>query len=349
MPVTLLDCTLRDGSYAVDFQFTAKFTTEYCKVVNDLGFKYVEVGHGMGIGASDKIRRAISSDLEYAESAQIAKTHSKWGMFAQPAFSRITDISKLCDVGMDFVRVGVDINEAEQGLKYVEQLKQFQIEVFVNLMKSYTVDPKTMYSIMERFVELGVTGVYLVDSAGGMTRSDVEEYASELLVLSNRTKVGFHGHDNLGLAISNSLFLAEIGFDLIDCTMQGIGRSSGNASAEKLLALLNRCGYESSIDLIKLLKAGENLIRPKLPVAGHSGLDTFAGYALFHTSYMENLLKVSRDMGVDPYALMQEHCLTNLTSGSVEDFIPSGKKLVQDGILLDAPLPIDKYVGNEQS
>ena len=63
---------------------------------------------------------------------------------------------------------------------------------------------------------------------------------------------------------------------------------------------------------------------------------------------MENLLKVSRDMGVDPYALMQEHCLTNITSGSVEDFIPSGKKLVQNGILLDTPLPIDKYIGNEQ-
>jgi 4-hydroxy-2-oxovalerate aldolase len=348
MTLTLLDCTLRDGSYAIDFQFTAKFTQQFCTVIDELGFKYIEVGHGMGIGAGSVYRRAVATDFEYGESAQSGVTLGKWGMFAQPSFSKLEDIDRLISLGMKFVRVGVDVNSIELGLDYVSELCTRNIEVYINLMKSYVTPPDLLVDIMRKFIACGVVGIYLVDSAGGMLPKQVMEYAQAMDVLSSKTKLGFHGHDNLGLAVSNSLLLAEAGFSLIDCTMQGMGRSSGNASSEKLIAALLREGFATPFDLAKLLKYGEETIRPKLPIAGHSGLDTFAGFTLFHTSYMEDLLNTSRKFGVDPYALMQEHCKTNLLTGNISDLENVSVKLLAEGKTLDSPLPRDRYVGREQ-
>jgi 4-hydroxy-2-oxovalerate aldolase len=348
MALTLLDCTLRDGSYAIDFQFTAKFTQEFCSVIDELGFQYIEVGHGMGIGAGTSYRRAAATDFEYGTSAQLGVKSSKWGMFAQPSFTKLKDVDCLIDIGMNFVRVGVDINSIEAGLDFVGQLCSREIEVYVNLMKSYVTPPDLLVEIMRKFVTCGVEGIYLVDSAGGMLPKEVVQYSKAMHSLSTTTKLGFHGHDNLGLAVSNSLLVADAGFSLIDCTMQGMGRSSGNASSEKLVASLIRNGYKIECDLIKLLKCGEELIRPKLPVAGHSGLDTFAGFTLFHTSYMEDLLDVSRKFGVDPYALMQEHCETNLLTANISDLEITSSKLISRGRMLDSPFPIDRYVGREQ-
>jgi 4-hydroxy 2-oxovalerate aldolase/long-chain acyl-CoA synthetase len=82
--------------------------------------------------------------------------------------------------------------------------------------------------------------------------------------------------------------------------MQGIGRSSGNASTEKLISIMSRMGLGLDYDVIQVLKAGEDYIRPLIPYAGHSGLDTMAGYALFHTSYMDNLLKACEEFDADP-------------------------------------------------
>ena len=302
----------------------------------------------MGIGAGSVYRRAVATDFEYGESAQRGVKLGKWGMFAQPSFSKLEDIDRLISTGMKFVRVGVDVNNIELGLDYVSELCTRNIEVYINLMKSYVMPPNSLVDIMRKFVDCGVMGIYLVDSAGGMLPKQVMEYAQAMDVLSNKTKLGFHGHDNLGLAVSNSLLLAEAGFSLIDCTMQGMGRSSGNASSEKLIASLMRAGFPIPHDLTKLLKYGEETIRPKLPIAGHSGLDTFAGYSLFHTSYMEDLLNTSRKFGVDPYALMQEHCKTNLLTGNTSDLENVSVKLLAEGRTLDSPLPRDRYVGREQ-
>jgi 4-hydroxy 2-oxovalerate aldolase/long-chain acyl-CoA synthetase len=229
-------------------------------------------------------------------------------------------------------------------------LENLDIEIFVNFMKSYVLSPIELKQRIDRVLNFHkVKGIYLVDSAGGMMPHEIEIFSSELKNYSVKTKLGFHGHDNLGLAVYNSIFLAQNGFTLIDCSMQGIGRSSGNASTEKLLAGLKRLGLVTEYDLIDVLKEGEKLIRPMLPNAGHGGLDTFAGYMLFHTSYMENLLAVSSELCVDPYLLMQEHCAINQISGSKNELLASAKKVTRrNKAETEIFMPPDRYPGNEQ-
>ena len=119
-----MDCTLRDGSYAVDFQFTAKFTASLSRVLDDLGFDYIEVGHGIGIGASDKIRRAAATDIQYARAANSSVKKSKWGMFAIPNIATPSLVDQLFDEEMDFIRVGIDALELHNGLNFIYKSHQ---------------------------------------------------------------------------------------------------------------------------------------------------------------------------------------------------------------------------------
>ena len=215
-------------------------------------------------------------------------------------------------------------------------------------MKSYALTPEDLGERVRLANSVGVDGIYLVDSAGGILPTELKTYSDIFLSHKGNARLGFHGHDNLGLAVPNSLYLAEQGFEIIDCTMQGLGRSSGNATTEKLVALFAKLKLNNSFSVSNVLKAGEEYVRPKIPIPGHSGLDTFAGFTLFHTSYMDNLLEVSRDFAVDPYVLMQEHCKNNLLSASKSELGLLAKELKKDGVNMDAPLPKDRYIGQDQ-
>ncbi len=348
MPTKLMDCTLRDGSYAVDFQFTAKFTASLSKVLDDLGFDYIEVGHGIGIGASDKVRRAAATDIQYARSANSSIKNSQWGMFAIPNIATPDLVDELFDEEMDFLRVGIDALDLHTGLSFLEKIIKPGRQIFVNFMKSYALTPEELGKRVKLANSIGVDGIYFVDSAGGILPTELQEYSQVFLENKGNSKLGFHGHDNLGLAVSNSLFLAGEGFEIIDCTMQGLGRSSGNATTEKIVALFAKLKFNENYSVIDVLKAGEEHVRPKIPLPGHSGLDTFAGFTLFHTSYMENLIEVSREFLVDPYVLMQEHCKTNLISASVLELSNLAKNIKGEGRFFEGSLPLDRYIGKEQ-
>jgi hypothetical protein len=253
-------------------------------------------------------------------------------------------------MGMKFVRIGVDATKFQEGLDFINKIIDLDLEIYVNFMKSYALNIEELISMINSCVKIHkIKGVYLVDSAGGMLPIEVEKYGKEFLKYKNKTKIGFHGHDNLGLSISHSFLLAKNGFDIIDTTMQGLGRSSGNASTERFVALASKTGLLKDMDLISILKFGENMIRPIIPFPGHGGLDTMAGFMLFHTSYMENLITVSKKLSVDPYILMQEHCSKNLISAGLEELETLGNSLLLNyGNYNIESLAKDIYIGNEQ-
>lgn len=304
----LLDCTLRDGSYQINFGFSASQTTRICKSLVECGIEMVEVGHGVGVGASEKVTEALQTDLEYARAAETGSP-GKWGMFAIPGIANLKNLLPLVELGMAFVRVGVDMDKTRLGYELVSQLRSAHpsLNIFMNFMKSYTVDPSTFRSASEEAFSAGADGIYLVDSAGGMTPESVSKYADSVLHLRDLGHLGFHGHDNLGLAIGNSLALAHMGFDQVDATLMGLGRSSGNAPTEKLSALFVKLGLRSdeSLDVVNLCRLAENEISPLAQTGGSHGLDVMAGFTDFHSSYMASLLSEAARSNVDAFKLMQ--------------------------------------------
>ncbi|WP_274917666.1 hypothetical protein [Streptomyces sp. WZ-12] len=259
----LLDCTLRDGAYAVDFEFDENFVAELLAGLNETPVSKVEIGHGIGLEAEQTGIKAGNIDhFAWCELARSALSAKPWGMFAQPEFTRPATVRRMCDRGMSFIRVGVEPDRVQEHLPYLRQVADVCGEVYLNLMKSSAMPIDRLLGTLDG-IGPEIAGVYVVDSYGAMTPETVQEYVSA--VADRYPVVGFHGHDNLGLANINTVTAFRAGATLVDGTLNGIGRGSGNAATESLAAIINimgrdRFAYQELAELAELCRVNMKVI-----------------------------------------------------------------------------------------
>jgi len=302
----LLETTLRDGSYAIGFSFTVSDTKMICSELEDAGFDWIEIGHGVGLNASNAgYGKAVQTDEEYLQAASSVLKRAKFGMFCIPGIARIEDIDLAAKYGMNFIRIGTNVTEVQNSKDYLARAKKHNMFVAANYMKSYALPPEKLAEKVKLSTEYGVDMMYIVDSAGGMFTEDIENYFKAIKAVSN-ISIGFHGHDNLSMAVANSLKAVELGAEFVDCSLQGLGRSSGNASTEVMLMSLMKKGYNIPIDLLKVLNIGQKYVYSFLTHGGRSPLDMVAGYADFHSSYMPLIHKYASKYNIDPIHLIME-------------------------------------------
>jgi len=335
--VNVLDNTLRDGSYACDFSFTAAHTATICTELERAGVGYIEVGHGAGLGATARnFYPAAATDEEYLRAARSSLTTARFGMFCNPAIAGLDDIDVAADHGMDFIRVGTDVTGVAASRPYLERAKRRGLFATANLMKSYAVPPEQFAEAAAQSEEFGADVVYLVDSAGSMFPEDVLAY---LDALRQRTAVqfGFHGHDNLGMAVYNSLFSADQGAAFLDASLQGLGRSAGNAPTEHLAAALDKRGYETGIDVLRLLRVGEACNNPLVVRPAYAALDVVSGYAGFHSNFLPKVLGAAEEYAVDPARLIIDLCEIDRLNVRDEDLRRLATRLREDA---ETPAPV---------
>ena len=299
--VEVLECTLRDGSYAIDYSFTARDTLTICKRLQQAGFRLIEVGHGTGIGSTENgPEPAVESDEAYLKAAAEALDKSKFGMFFLPEYGRRHHLDMGRDYGMHFIRVGTDVTHTEKGEEYVKYAKQKGYYVSFNLMKTYAVPPAEYADIAARVASWGSDIVVVVDSAGCMLPEEVASYI-EAAKAKVDVPIGFHGHNNLQLAVANVLAAVKVGVDSVDTSLRGMGRSAGNAQTEIVVPLLKRMGMlKDDIDEFIAIDAGTECIEPIMPVA--RGTDPTAlvlGLGKFHSSYLPLINKRAKEYGID--------------------------------------------------
>jgi len=301
-PVIFLECTLRDGSYAIDYQFSTEDTQRITRELMGAGFKWIEVGHGIGLGASDKgFGESKATNVDYIKAAKKASegTDAIVGVFYIPGIGEARQMEEAVDAGLDFIRVGTNITEYETGEPAIKLAKSLGLMVSVNLMKSYAVDAGTFARTCREVEEYGTDVVVLVDSAGGMLPDEVREY-SEAGLDAVDIPLGFHGHNNFQLAIANCLTAWKAGVRILDVSIRGMGRSAGNAQTEILVTLFEKQGVKTGIDILKMMDIGEKFVVPLMPA--QKGVDDVAvatGAGKFHSSFLPKVKKVADEMGVD--------------------------------------------------
>ena len=309
--VEILDTTLRDGSYAVDFQFTVGQTKSICRALESAGVRLIEIGHGVGMNAgSAGYREAIATDEEYMTAASAACDDALWGMFCIPGVATLEDIERAAEHDMGFIRIGTNINEVEESKPFIELAKSHDMFVAANYMKSYARPPAELAEKVELSRSYGADMVYLVDSAGGMMPETVKQYYSAAREACD-IPIGFHGHDNLGLSVANSLMMAEEGARVLDTSLMGLGRSAGNAPTETVVATLEKQGYDTGIDLFKLLRIAHKHIEPLQSNPIRLPLDIVAGFYEFHSSHLSKILDAAYSHDVDPALLIGKVCEQN--------------------------------------
>ncbi len=317
----LLDVTLRDGAYVVNFQFTAGDTRTIVRGLAGAGVRWIEVGHGLGLGASRAGRgQAAASDAEYLEAAAEAAGDARWGMFFIPGIGCDEDLTLAAGFGMSFVRVGTNITEHQRALRWIERARELGLFVSYNAMKSYAVLASDFARRSAEAARAGAQVVCLVDSAGTMEPQEVRAYLRAAREASDAA-LGFHGHDNLSLAVANTLAALESGATLVDASLHGMGRSGGNACTEIVVALLQRRGLLSHIDRRALDRLARQQIARRYPQRQLDPLTVTAGACGLHSSFLPEVLRVASRYAVDPHALMErvcEHSVVEAPAGLLE-------------------------------
>jgi 4-hydroxy-2-oxovalerate aldolase len=297
--VDILEVTLRDGSYLIDFQFTAEDTSVIAAALQAVGFRWIELGHGVGLnGSGSATPRAAASDEEYLEAASSALDKAQWGMFFIPGVGRADDLRLAARYGMKFVRIGTNVTETEQARASIELAKELGMFVSYNAMKSYAVAPAEFGRRAAEAQRWGADVVCLVDSAGSFDGDTVASYMRATRDASD-VGIGFHAHDNLSMAVANTVRAVEEGAVLVDASLQGMGRSAGNAITEIVVGILQQRGLVPHIDLKDAMDVGRSLIQPLLGQRGVDPLAVTAGLARFHSSFMPKVTTYARRHGID--------------------------------------------------
>jgi len=314
----ILEVTLRDGSYLIDFQFTAEDTANIATALEGVGFRWIEVGHGLGLYASQAGKgAAAASDEEYLEAAAQALKLAKWGMFFIPGIGREEDLRLAARYGMSFVRIGTDVTETAQAEPYIALAKELGFIVSYNAMKSYAVTPAEFGKVVAQVHSWGADIACLVDSAGSMDPDSVAAYLRAAKTESP-SALGYHGHDNLSLAMANTLRAIEEGAVLVDSSLQGMGRSAGNTVTEVLVAILQRRGFLSHIDLKAAMDVGQGLIQPLLGKRGIDPMAVTSGLAKFHSSFTDKVQRYARKHQIDVRDLIVRLCQEDQVSAPDE-------------------------------
>ncbi|HSH01838.1 MAG TPA: 4-hydroxy-2-oxovalerate aldolase [Anaerolineae bacterium] len=346
----ILECTLRDGSYVINFQFTAHDTQQIAAGLESVGFDMIEVGHGIGLGASEQGKGvAAETDETYLKVAAETIKEADWGMFCIPGIAELRHVDLAGKYGMDFIRIGTNIEDYEQARPFIERAKKYDMFVCANFMKSYVSAPDDFAEYALQAEKFGADVVYIVDSAGGMLPEDIERYVDAIRARSTTIRLGFHGHNNLGLGVANALKAQSLGIEIIDTSLQGFGRSAGNTSTEQFLCALMQRGIDMNIDPIAVMDIGEKLIHPFITARGLSSIDMVSGLALFHSSYMPIIESYATKYRVDPRRLIVAVCEHDRADAPQDLVKEQAERLADEGVQ-GAWKPLYKhYYGGEQS
>jgi 4-hydroxy 2-oxovalerate aldolase len=323
----LLDCTLRDGSYAVDFQFDEEFVARLLAGLDRTPVTKIEIGHGIGVEAERIGIKAGNIDhFRWCEIANSTVTGTPWGMFAQPEFTQLPTIAELSARGMAFVRVGMEPDRVPAHLDYLRTAADACGQVYLNLMKTSATPAAELPALLDGVAGI-VAGVYVVDSYGSMLPADVDRYVGT--VREHVPVVGFHGHDNLGLATINTLTAWQAGATIVDGTLKGIGRGSGNAATESLAGVLAVLGTDRW-DYRELARLAEDC-RVSMDVIGDDrAMQVLGGVIGIHSGFFPLVEELSERHGTDPARLMETAVRIAEQSPRKTDFLAAAELLAAE-------------------
>ena len=298
--VQILECTLRDGSYAVDFKFTENDTAILAGALGRLGFQWIEIGHGLGLGAALAGKGSMpASDERLIESARRAAPNSKIGCFFIPGIGTAEQLRSARAAGLDFVRIGYNAPEIEEVYPYLTLARELGLTPFLNFMKSYGISPESFGEKARGGADAGAEVVYCVDSAGSMLPEDVRRYLSAARERCP-CQLGFHGHSNLQFAVANSVEAVRCGAAFVDSTLYGLGRSAGNVPTEVAVAVFDNLGWNTGVDLFEVMDAAEEFLGPMISqMQLYDMMSVAMGYSQFHSSFLPKVATAARKHSVE--------------------------------------------------
>jgi len=330
-PIKIIDSTLRDGSHAIRHQLSREAISAYCEKVDGSGIHAVVVGHGNGLGASSiQVGLSAISDGEMLSAARQALKKTKLGAFFLAGFATIEDdLAPALALGVDMVCVASHCTEADVTQQYISYLSERSVEVYGVLMMYHLTTKEVLLEEAKKMVSYGAQGILIMDSAGASTPPLVRETISHLVEHLD-VPVGFHGHDNLAMAVGHSYMAIESGATIIDGTTRGFGAGAGNCQLEALVALLQKSGIPVDVDLYALLDASEDVVRGIMTKPQETdAISIVSGMAGVFSGFKMPVLRAAERFGIDARDLFMELGKRKVVGGQEDIVIEVAMELAE--------------------
>ena len=274
--ILIVDSTLRDGEQAPDVVFTESERLYLAERLCEIGVDEIEAG--IPAGGPDEIAgiRAIAK-------LNLSCDLSVWCR----ALDRDIELAAQCDVPMIHISfpvspiqldvMGKDYRWVFESLeKRIAFAKKFFDRVAIGALDATRCDDHMLFEFISEAASLYVDRVRLADTTGIATPVRIYHLLKEIKKRHPEIHVGFHGHNDLGMATANTISAIEGGADSVDVTVNGIGERCGNAALEEVAVAIGVSGaYLCSIDINKISELCEYVsnvtkkpIPPNKPVTG---------------------------------------------------------------------------------
>ena len=327
--IIITDSSLRDGNHAVKHTISLDSIKRYCQFADQAGIPIVEVGHGNGLGASSLlIGQSPYTDDQMLTTARENLKTSKLGIHIIPGIATVKkDIDRAIDIGVDVYRIATHCTEGTLSKSHIEYLKTRNKTVFGVLMMSALADVDTLVENAKHMEDYGADAVIIMDSTGTYLPNDVIERIFELKS-ALKIDIGFHAHDNLGLATANSLIAAQCEATYIDACIRGFGAGAGNAHLEMLIPVLEKSGFEMGIDFQKVIIEADKVMDYLVPAAPISTpVNILTGLNRLFSGFEKPIIKASKLFGIEYSSLIFELGNRKLVAGQEDLILEVAQKL----------------------
>lgn len=319
--IRLIDATLRDGMHAISHSLTAAQMAAIAQRLDEAGVTTIEVGHGDGVGGSSlQYGFSKASDREYLSAVSKVLKNCRLDVLLIPGIGTIEDLKVAMEYNARTVRVATHVTEADVAEQHIGFAKKHGLEAVGFLMMSHMAPVDKVVEQALLMESYGSDIVYVTDSAGAMLPEEVTAKISAVKA-AVKVPVGFHAHNNLGLAVGNTLAAIEAGATVVDGTLRGLGAGAGNTQLEVLVAVLMKKGYDTGIDLYKLMDVAEDVVEPLMHRPQIISNDALViGYAGAYGSFLLHARRAAERFGVDSRDILME-LGRRKTVGGQEDLI----------------------------
>ncbi|KAF0824939.1 4-hydroxy-2-oxovalerate aldolase [Cytobacillus firmus] len=319
--ILITEVALRDGSHAVGHQFTVEQVTQVARGLDEANVPYIEVTHGDGLGGSSlQYGLSLTNEMELIEAAAASVTNSKIAVLLLPGIGTMPELKEAARLGAKMARIATHVTEADVSPQHIALAKDLGMETVGFLMMSHMAPTEKLVEQAKLMESYGADTVYVVDSAGALLPHQVTERISAMKN-SLSVNIGFHGHNNLSLAMGNTLAAIEAGATRIDGSIRCLGAGAGNTQTEVLVAVLDRLGIKTGVDIYKMMDTAENLVAPILQKPQEITKDSLVlGYAGVYSSFLLHAQRAAARFGIDSRDILIELGKRNVVGGQ-EDMI----------------------------
>jgi len=321
--ITLHDMTLRDGMHPKRHLMSLEQMSAIAQGLDRAGVPLIEVTHGDGLGGSSvNYGFPAHTDEEYLGTVIPLMKQAKVSALLLPGIGTVEHLRMAHGLGVHTIRVATHCTEADVSEQHITLARKMDMDTVGFLMMAHMSSPEALVKQARLMESFGANCVYITDSAGYMLPQDVKARLSAVReALKPETELGFHGHHNLAMGIANSVAAIEAGATRIDAAAAGLGAGAGNTPMEVLVAVLDRMGLQTGVDVWKIQDVAEDLVVPIMDFPIRIDRDALTlGYAGVYGSFLLFAKRASTKYGIPARDILVELGRKKMVGGQ-EDMI----------------------------